>query len=103
MQFEGGDTIISFVSVYLQHIHALELAITAQEVSIPVYFAKYNEEFNEIVHEVANTEEDDAGMVSQRDSALSEIANSISANGYQVKASEAFIRLFIDSLIVLYL
>lgn len=62
----------------------------AQETSIPVYFSKYDTELDEIIDDISkikSDEADDAADVKaagKRDSALSEVINTISANGYQV-------------------
>lgn len=61
----------------------------SQEISIPVYFSNYNTELDTIIEDISKikTDEpdvDDVGAAGKRDSALSEIINSISANGYQV-------------------
>lgn len=61
----------------------------AQEISIPVYFSKYDTDLDDIISDISKLkvdEEDDdlADVKGKRDSALSEIINSISANGYQV-------------------
>lgn len=58
----------------------LEDAMLAQEISSPVYFAKYSPELNEIVTDISN------GFISDEKSgtALEAIINSISANGYQI-------------------
>lgn len=59
----------------------------AQEISIPVYFARYNSELNDIVNDVSNVAENEEDQARKRESALSEIVNSISANGYQLVVS----------------
>lgn len=70
-----------------QHILLLEQAMMAQEVSIPVYFSTYNKKLEGIISDVtANANAKPGG---QRDSALAEIMNSISANGYQIVVSGA--------------
>lgn len=62
----------------------------AQEISIPVYFSNYDTELETIVDDISkmkSNEPDDIAEIKdagKRDSALSEIINSISANGYQV-------------------
>lgn len=58
-----------------------------QSVTIPVYFSKYNTELEDIISDITNTASDKySGSYNKkvRDSALSEIFNSISANGYQI-------------------
>lgn len=74
----------------MQHVYELEQAIMAQEVSIPVYFSKYNPELNSIIEDISNDEDAshlDEAAAQKRESALSEIINSISANGYQVRGN----------------
>lgn len=62
----------------------------AQEISIPVYFSKYDTDLDTIIDDISkmksNEPDDIADVVDagKRDSALSEIMSSISANGYQV-------------------
>lgn len=62
----------------------------AQEISIPVYFSNYNTELDSIIEDISKIKADeqdgvaDIGASGKRESALSEIINSISANGYQV-------------------
>lgn len=62
----------------------------AQEISIPVYFSKYDTDLDTIIDDISkmksNEPDDIADVVDagKRDSALSEIMTSISANGYQV-------------------
>lgn len=62
----------------------------AQEISIPVYFSKYDTDLDTIIDDISkmkSNEPDDIADVREagkRDSALGEIINSISANGYQV-------------------
>ncbi|KAJ6636116.1 Nicalin-1 [Pseudolycoriella hygida] len=73
-----------------QHIYMLEQAIMAQEISIPVYFSKYNPELNDIIDEISTSKEkQETSKNNKRESALSEIVNSISANGYQIVVSGA--------------
>lgn len=69
----------------------LEQAMLAQEISIPVYFSNFDTELNAIIEDISKIKLDDpAGDITdikgagQRDSALGEIVDSISANGYQV-------------------
>ncbi|XP_062554629.1 BOS complex subunit ncln [Armigeres subalbatus] len=71
-----------------QHIHMLEQAMMLQEISIPVYFSRYNPKMNEIVNDVTKTTSVKQQKSSQeRESAISEILGSISANGYQIVVS----------------
>uniref|UniRef100_U5EYI1 Nicalin n=1 Tax=Corethrella appendiculata TaxID=1370023 RepID=U5EYI1_9DIPT len=75
-----------------QHILLLEQAMMAQEISIPVYFSKYDGKLNEIINDVTKTTSANSQQSSKqgsRESALSEILNSISANGYQVVVTGA--------------
>lgn len=63
----------------------LEQAIMAQEISIPVYFSKFDPELNNIIDEISTSKEkQETSKNNKRESAISEIVNSISANGYQV-------------------
>lgn len=65
----------------------------AQEISIPVYFSKYDTELDSIIDDISKLKIDeqdesaDIKAAGKRDSALGEIINSISANGYQVSIS----------------
>lgn len=71
-----------------QHIHMLEQAMMLQEISIPVYFSRYNTKLNEIINDVTKTTIATQQKSSQqRESAISEILGSISANGYQIVVS----------------
>lgn len=63
----------------------------AQEITIPVYFSKFNSELDEIISDVSKIKlQDDVDDIidiqepGKRESALSELINTISANGYQV-------------------
>uniref|UniRef100_A0A1L8E295 Nicalin n=1 Tax=Nyssomyia neivai TaxID=330878 RepID=A0A1L8E295_9DIPT len=69
-----------------QHILLLEQAMMAQEVSIPVYFSTYDPKLEGIISDVTANSNAKPG---QRESALTEIMNSISANGYQTVVSGA--------------
>lgn len=71
-----------------QQVYLLEQAMMVQEISIPVYFSKYNEEMNEIINDITNNLGAEK-QPSQQGSALSEIFNSVSANGYQMVISGA--------------
>lgn len=66
-----------------QHLMLLEDAMMVQEVSIPVYFAVWTPELEEIVTDITYSfiTDDKAG------SAAEAILNSISANGYQIVIS----------------
>ncbi|XP_058450630.1 BOS complex subunit ncln [Malaya genurostris] len=68
-----------------QHIHLLEQAMMTQEISIPVYFSRYSAKLNEIINDVTKaTISNQQQSSKQRESAISEILGSISANGYQI-------------------
>lgn len=58
----------------------LEDAMMAEDVSIPVYFAEWSPELEDIVKDITNSfiTDDKAG------SAMEAIFNSVSANGYQI-------------------
>lgn len=81
---------VDFFFVHLQQVLNLEQAMMAQEISIPVFFSKYNSELENIIEDISklkSNEQADAAEVKnagKRESALGEIINSISANGYQV-------------------
>lgn len=71
-----------------QHIHLLEQAMMLQEISIPVYFSRYTPKLNDIIDDVTKTTITSQQKSSQqRESAISEILGSISANGYQIVVS----------------
>lgn len=71
-----------------QHIHLLEQAMMLQEISIPVYFSRYNTKLSEIINDVTKaTIVTQQKSSQQRESAISEILGSISANGYQIVVS----------------
>lgn len=58
------------------------------DISIPVYFAPHNKQLEEVIGEISRASNSrDASK--KRDSALGEIANSISANGYQIVVNGA--------------
>lgn len=54
----------------------------SQDILIPVYFSKYNAELETVVNDLGKISEDGKGL--KQSSALAEIIDSISANGYQV-------------------
>lgn len=56
----------------------------AQEISIPVYFSKYNGILNEIIEDIKKSIHTNPEANAKRESAIAEILGSISANGYQV-------------------
>lgn len=81
----GNVIFIVYSHTHIQHIYALEQAIAAEEISIPVYFSQYNEDLYAIIQEISNIDDfNAANNQAKRESALSEIMGSISANGYQV-------------------
>lgn len=65
-----------------QRIYALENAMLSQDILIPVYFSKFNAELETVVNDLGEISEDGKGL--QQSSALAEMIDSISANGYQV-------------------
>ncbi|XP_055637291.1 BOS complex subunit ncln [Toxorhynchites rutilus septentrionalis] len=71
-----------------QHIHLLEQAMMLQEISIPVYFSRYDSKLNVIIDDITKTTTSTKQQSSkQRESAISEILGSVSANGYQIVVS----------------
>lgn len=73
--------------IHFQNIYALEQAMLSQDISIPVYFSKFNAELDTIIEDISNIKANASAseqLTSKRDSALGEMINSISANGYQV-------------------
>lgn len=70
-------------------VFLLEQAMLVEEVAIPVYFAKYDEEIETIISEISNHPEKSKRKEADRRSALVETFNKISANGYQVVVSGA--------------
>lgn len=58
----------------------------SQDISIPVFFSKYNEEFDDIVKDITadSAANKDTKQNAKRDSAIGELFSSVSANGYQV-------------------
>ncbi|KAJ8960178.1 hypothetical protein NQ318_003901 [Aromia moschata] len=68
-----------------EHLLTLENAMLQQEVSIPVYFAKYSNKLDSVINEVSqNSNTNDMSK-----SAVENIINSIAANGYQVVVSSS--------------
>lgn len=67
---------------FFQQIRYLETAMLQQDVAIPVYFSPFNAALDAIVSDISRTTKNSAGQ--KRDSALAEIAGTISANGYQI-------------------
>lgn len=77
-----------------QQIYTLEQAMLAQETSIPVFFARYSDEFNGLIEDISNDAaaggaNEAASKSAQRESALSELIGSVSANGYQIVVTGA--------------
>lgn len=62
-----------------------------QEISIPVYFSKYNADLSLIIDDISINAQNKqyASATNKKESALTEIINSVSANGYQVFVSGA--------------
>lgn len=78
-------------SLLFQQMVNLEQVMLLQEISIPVYFSKYDTDLNSIIEDISKIKIDDTvdditdvKGPGERESALSEIIDSISANGYQV-------------------
>uniref|UniRef100_A0A1A9WUW2 Nicalin n=1 Tax=Glossina brevipalpis TaxID=37001 RepID=A0A1A9WUW2_9MUSC len=75
------------------HINFLEQAMMTESISIPVYFSIYNPELENIITDITRstsvTNKQNQNNRFGGDSALSEIFNFISANGYQVVVSGA--------------
>lgn len=59
----------------------------AQEISIPVYFSKYDADIERIINEISNHR--GAADTTRKESAMNEVFNKISANGYQIVVSGA--------------
>jgi len=70
-----------------QQIRLLEQAMLQQDIAIPVYFSHFNPQLDAIVNDISRTTKNTAGK--KRESALTEIAGTISANGYQIVVSGA--------------
>ena len=80
-------SIFLFTFAHKQRIYALENAMLLQDITIPVYFSKYNAELETVVSDLSRISleiSEDAKQAAQRESALENLINSISANGYQV-------------------
>jgi hypothetical protein len=63
----------------------LEQTMLTEEIPIPVYFAKYSDELNDIITEISRNPEGST----KRANAMTEIFNKISANGYQIMVAGA--------------
>lgn len=73
-----------------QQIYQLEHLMLTQATSIPVYFSRHDKNFEQVIADLqrsATAEDYQSASHKQRESALSEIMNSISANGYQIVIS----------------
>lgn len=70
-----------------QQIRLLEQAMLQQDITVPVYFSLYNQRLAGIVSDITRTSRSAGNK--KRDSATSELINTISANGYQVVVSGA--------------
>jgi hypothetical protein len=81
-----SDSIVNLSFEERQHIYLLEQAMMAQEITIPVYFSAYNKELDQIIEDLTKNRKNNP---QKRESAASEIINSISANGYQAVISGA--------------
>lgn len=72
-----------------QLLYALEQVMIAQDISIPVFFSPYSDKFNAIIEDISTNRDAGQQTEQQRDSALSEIIHSVSANGYQITVTGA--------------
>ncbi|XP_055904279.1 BOS complex subunit ncln [Eupeodes corollae] len=75
-----------------EHLILLEQAMLAQVSSIPVYFSTYNEDLDQVISDITIASDASKAASSgkvERSSALSELLNMISANGYQIVVSGA--------------
>ncbi|XP_055852023.1 BOS complex subunit NCLN isoform X1 [Episyrphus balteatus] len=90
------NNIASLSAEEKEHLILLEQAMLAQVSSIPVYFSTYNKDLDQVITDI--TKASDASKAAQqaasagkieRPSALSELLNMISANGYQIVVSGA--------------
>lgn len=64
----------------------------SQEITIPVYFSKYNEQLDAIIDDISASKSNDSEpqiQSAKRDSALAELISTVSANGYQVTVTGA--------------
>ncbi|XP_055375499.1 BOS complex subunit ncln [Condylostylus longicornis] len=72
-----------------EHLFLLEDAMISQASTIPIYFSKYNEELDRLIDDITSTNLKNSKGQNVRESALAEIINSISANGYQITVTGA--------------
>lgn len=70
-----------------QQIYMLEQAMMTQEISIPVYFSDYTPELETAAYELTRIRGNNNQRKQPQTSALQDIINSVSANGYQVVIS----------------
>lgn len=68
-----------------QQMYMLESAMLAQEISIPVYFTRYTKELETVAKDLTKAPSNNKNR--QQSSALEDIINTVSANGYQVVVS----------------
>ncbi|XP_063709634.1 BOS complex subunit ncln [Culicoides brevitarsis] len=71
-----------------QQIRVLEQVMLQLDISIPVYFAPYKPQLEEVIGEISRAS-DSRDTNKKRESALTEIFNTISANGYQIMVQGA--------------
>lgn len=73
-----------------QQMYMLEQAMMTQEISIPVYFSRYSQEMEKVAQDLYKVRGTGANQnKQQQSSALQDIINTVSANGYQVVISGA--------------
>lgn len=73
-----------------QQMYMLEQAMLAQEVSIPVYFSRFSKDLETVAQDLMKARASAGNKKKQpQGSALSDIINTVSANGYQVVVSGA--------------
>jgi hypothetical protein len=68
----------------MENFLLLEKAMMSEDIAIPVYFAKFDEDIDKIIQEISRNPDGP-----KKTSALSEIFDKVSANGYQVSVSGA--------------
>lgn len=81
------ETLSTLSTEERQHLYLLEQAMMTQDITIPVYFSTYNHDLNGVIDDISTNAKDKLSKSNKRDSAIGEIVNSVSANGYQVKYS----------------
>lgn len=75
-----------------QQMYMLEQAMMAQEISIPVYFSRHTEDLEKVAQDLVKGSAGSSKQQRNRQkssSALGDIINTVSANGYQVVVSGA--------------